>query len=347
MPETTTAASPALTDGRVSLVPVPATEPNAPPRATETHRFTVHVTAPDGTERATGVLGLERTPASVVADVSFEVDPDILARGSASTGLRLLVDHAFGKLGVRTLRWTAPAGDIDGWRLAWHNGFTFEGSTRGTLDLGGAAVDAWQATLLSSDGREPKTSWITPVRLTAPGVVLRPVALADEARFLETMDDPVTMLWLGTIPLPRTSEAFRSLVRDGAINGTLGQHVSWTVAQPGTDAYLATISLFGIDDLDYLSGEVGYRTHPDARGRGVLTSGLRTVVRFAFTPVDEGGVGLERLSLLAGEGNDASLGVARSLGFTEVGRDRQCYDLDDGRVVDLVRFDLLRAEFEA
>jgi hypothetical protein len=34
------------------------------------------------------------------------------------------------------------------------------------------------------------------------------------------------------------------------------------------------------------------------------------------------------------------------LGFTETGVDRHCYDLNDGRVVDLVRFDLLRSEFE-
>jgi RimJ/RimL family protein N-acetyltransferase len=35
------------------------------------------------------------------------------------------------------------------------------------------------------------------------------------------------------------------------------------------------------------------------------------------------------------------------LGFTETGRDRQNYDLSDGSVVDLVRFDLLRPEFDA
>jgi RimJ/RimL family protein N-acetyltransferase len=135
-------------------------------------------------------------------------------------------------------------------------------------------------------------------------------------------------------------------VRDDPIHGTLGRFVSWTVASNNNaDTYLATITLFGIDDLDYKSGEVGYRTHPDARGRGVLTSALRSVVAFAFTPLEAGGVGLERLSLLAGDGNDASIGIARSLGFTEVGRDRRCYDLNDGRIVDLVRFDLLREEF--
>ena len=34
------------------------------------------------------------------------------------------------------------------------------------------------------------------------------------------------------------------------------------------------------------------------------------------------------------------------LGFTETGRDRLCYDLYDGSIVDLVRFDLLKHEMD-
>jgi RimJ/RimL family protein N-acetyltransferase len=90
---------------------------------------------------------------------------------------------------------------------------------------------------------------------------------------------------------------------------------------------------------------VGYRSHPDARGRGYVSRALRLVIAQAFTPVDDGGYGLERLSLGAGDGNVASQAVARACGFTETGRDRRSYRLADDTVVDLVRFDLLREEW--
>ena len=72
---------------------------------------------------------------------------------------------------------------------------------------------------------------------------------------------------------------------------------------------------------------------------------MRAVLAHAFADEDDGGLGLERISLCAGDGNFASQGVARSCGFTETGRDRHCYDLADGTVVDVIRFDLLRSEF--
>ena len=66
----------------------------------------------------------------------------------------------------------------------------------------------------------------------------------------------------------------------------------------------------------------------------------------AFAPEDDGGLGLTRISLNAGVGNEGSQAVALALGFTETGRDRLCYDLYDGSIVDLVRFDLLKNEMD-
>ncbi|MEJ7629831.1 MAG: GNAT family protein, partial [Nocardioidaceae bacterium] len=126
-----------------------------------------------------------------------------------------------------------------------------------------------------------------------------------------------------------------------------GASVEWAVADAGDDHYLGTVNLFGFHSLDYRSAEVGFRTHPDARGRGVLTAALRLVLGHAFGSDDEGGLGLARVSLGAGDGNLASQGVALSAGFTATGRDRQCYDLLDGSIVDLVRFDILKSEFDA
>jgi RimJ/RimL family protein N-acetyltransferase len=53
------------------------------------------------------------------------------------------------------------------------------------------------------------------------------------------------------------------------------------------------------------------------------------------------------VSLDAADGNLGSQAVARTSGFTETGRDRSCYLVSDGRVVDLVRFDLLADEWRS
>lgn len=266
---------------------------------------------------------------------------------AVQTAVGRALDIGFAQHELASITWAGRSGDIDGWRVMWANGFSFTGVLRAWLDVDGEIVDAWRAVLLATDSRDPKTTWFEPVRIEGDGVVLRDVARADQDRFLESLEDPASHLWLATVPMARTPLAFREAWRARLLNASLGKSINWTVADPETDDYLGSMTVFGMDGLDYKSGEVGYRTHPDARGRGIVTKALRAVLVHAFTPVADGGLGLERVQLLAGDGNDASLGVARSCGFTPVGRDRQCYDLADGRVVDLIRFDLLKSEFES
>lgn len=280
----------------------------------------------------------------LVRAAGVSVHPSHRGARVATDATRLVVDWAFAD-GATTVTWHTQAGHYASWRVAWALGFTFDGTLRKALVHNGRTVDAWGMTLLADDDRQPTTTWLHPKRMEHVGVVLRPLEAADKQRFLETLTEPEAMLWLGTIGMPRTPEAFDELMRIHLLSASRGQALSWTVADPDTDTYLATITLFNLQSLDHKSAEVGYRTHPDARGRGVLTSALRAVLAHAFAPEADGGLGLERISLNAGDGNLASQGVARSCGFTETGRDRHCYDLDDGRVVDLIRFDLLRSEF--
>jgi RimJ/RimL family protein N-acetyltransferase len=70
-------------------------------------------------------------------------------------------------------------------------------------------------------------------------------------------------------------------------------------------------------------------------------------VRHAFVPHADGGLGRRRLRLHVADGNDASRAVALRCGFVEVGRDRSAEPLGDGSYVDLLRHDLLEAEYDA
>jgi RimJ/RimL family protein N-acetyltransferase len=284
------------------------------------------------------MIDLDREPDGLRATVVFEPAGHRLDEVVAEA--RSAIDSAHAS-GVRQVRWRAPLGDEGSRRVAWACGFTFEGSLRGDWYADGHLTDSWTATLLADDSREPKTRWLDAVELTAPGVVLRDQAPGDRDRYVETMADPETLIWLGSLALPSTPDEFDRMLASRHVGASMGHSVAWTVAEPETDTYLATINVFGFATKDYRSAEVGYRTHPDARGRGVLSTALRRVIAHAFTPETEGGLGLGRLSLGAGDGNAASQGVARACGFVETGRDRRCYDRYDGSVVDLIRFDLL------
>jgi RimJ/RimL family protein N-acetyltransferase len=125
----------------------------------------------------------------------------------------------------------------------------------------------------------------------------------------------------------------------------MGDALEWVLADVDEDYYVGTVTLFGMNGLDYASAEIGYRTHPDSRGKGLLKAGLLLALDHAFAHEDDGGLGLNRVSLNAGVGNAGSQAVAHSLGFTQTGRDRQNYDLYDGTIVDLARYDLLKREF--
>ncbi len=107
------------------------------------------------------------------------------------------------------------------------------------------------------------------------------------------------------------------------------------------------MALSGLGSGLSATGEVGYWVHPDARRRGVATRAVRAVTRHALLGLDEGGLGLRRVLLRVAEGNTASEGVARAVGFTRVGRDRDAARTGAGRVVDHLRFDLLAEEMDA
>src|SRR6476659_9004336 len=96
-------------------------------------------------------------------------------------------------------------------------------------------------------------------------------------------------------------------------------------------------------EQDVTGGEIGYWTHPHARGRGVTTEAVRLAVPHAFVPRAAGGLGRRRLRLHVADGIALSRAVALRCGFVEVGRDRSAERLGDGSYVDRLRHDLLAA----
>jgi ribosomal-protein-alanine N-acetyltransferase len=153
---------------------------------------------------------------------------------------------------------------------------------------------------------------------------LRPHTDADLPRIVEACSDPRSRHWLPTLPHPYTSESAGEFVLGCRLAESLGQKVTWAVADRDDDRLLANVSVFRLDDpMNPRGGEIGYWAHPDARGRGVVSEAVDLAVAHAFTPVEAGGLGRHRLQIGASRDNTASRHVAERAGFTLVGEVHQ------------------------
>lgn len=111
---------------------------------------------PDG--RLLGMVGLHGIEDGS-AELGYWVAPWGRRRGAAGSAVRLVVDHAFGPLGLVRLSWTAYEGNWPSRRIAWRSGFRVEGMLRlGTVQRG-VRRDTWVGSLLAADPRGPAEPW--------------------------------------------------------------------------------------------------------------------------------------------------------------------------------------------
>ncbi|MBF4768026.1 GNAT family N-acetyltransferase [Nocardioides agariphilus] len=272
------------------------------------------------------------------AEIAYGSHPWVRGTGHMEHALRMLLDWGFREKDLATVIWLANVGNWASRRLAWKLGFTFEGTLRQWLPHRGELRDAWTGTLLSGDPREPQRRWLDEVVLDGPGVRLRAFVDTDAERVLEACLDERTRGWLGSLPSPYTVQEALAFIRGGTAARANGDGLSWAVVDPATDLVIGSVGLFDLTD-DLAHGEVGYWTHPEARGRGVMTTAVGLVLQHAFDVL-----GLQRVKAYAAVDNAASRHVLEASGMTEHGLERLGTVLADGRA-DCVLYDVLRGEW--
>jgi len=100
------------------------------------------------------------------------------------------------------------------------------------------------------------------------------------------------------------------------------------------------VGLEGVD-LRHRHGEVGIVIgDKDAQGRGFGRDAIVTILRFAFHTL-----GLHRVAIKAREDNARGTHLYASVGFVEVGRERES-DFAEGRFFDVIEYDMLDREYE-
>ena len=277
------------------------------------------------------------------AEVAYGSHPAVRGTGAMERALRLLLTWGFDEQGLRTVIWWANAGNWASRKLAWRLGFSFDGAVRHWLPQRGELLDGWVGTLRRDEPREPRSRWLTTPVLDGDGVRLRPFTDADVPRIVEGLGDADTQHWLAFMPRDPDEAAGRRYLEQ-VTDRLAGNHtVTWAFCTPQDDRLLGAVGIYRVD----AEPELGYWTHPDARGRGLTSRAAALAVGHGFRPVSEGGLGLERLAAYAAAGNDASSGVLERLGMQRVGRHRQAVRTADGTPVDLLAYDLLAADRSA
>jgi RimJ/RimL family protein N-acetyltransferase len=255
--------------------------------------------------------------------------------------LRLLLDWGFAEHRLATVVWWADHGNWASRKVAWRLGFSLDGTVRRWLPQRGELLDGWVGTLLRDEPREPRTRWLTNPVVDGEGVRLRPFTEADVPRVVEGLGDADAQHWLAFLPRDPDEAAGRRYLEQVTDRLASNHSVIWGFCTPEDDRLLGSVGIYRVD----AEPELGYWTHPDARGRGLTSRAAALAVTHAFRPEPDGGLGLARLTAYAAAGNGASVGVLERVGMQRVGLHRQAAHTADGAPVDLAAYDLLAADW--
>jgi RimJ/RimL family protein N-acetyltransferase len=139
--------------------------------------------------------------------------------------------------------------------------------------------------------------------------------------------DPDIRRWRRRPPAdPAAADAY---VRQRARDWAEDRRLSWAVCPAATGEMLGEVELSDLD-LSMRTAEIACWVLPAARGRGLVTTAVSTLLRFGFE-----GLGLHRLEYQWADGNAASARVAEKCGFRYEGRKRSAW-VADGQRVDLL-----------
>lgn len=278
--------------------------------------FAIEAEHADGVRRFAGGISL-RPKGEGIAEIGYGLHPGARGRGVAGRAIRLIVDWGFTEAGFEVIIWYAYVGNWASRRLAWANGFSFDGRIAAFLPQRGVRRDTWVASLRATDTREPKSIWYDPPVLETDRLRLRPFADADAPRLHEMNHDERSVRMGGRIPGARPPSPELALLRVRE-QCAAGFAINWCIADRSTDVLLGKIQLFDLDGLDDTEVKPGYVIHPDARGRGVLTEALRALTEWTFRPVSEGGFGKRCITIATAASNAASRHAATQAGFTHI-----------------------------
>jgi RimJ/RimL family protein N-acetyltransferase len=258
-----------------------------------------------------------------VGELAFGLHPAARGKGICTRAVKVLLDWGFSRFEV--VVWLAHVGNWASRRVAWANGFSFDGTVAKFAEQRGSRFDAWIGSLRATDDREPKNQWLVPPVLESAGLRLRQVRMSDADRFGEILFDPRSRFFNGRVRQVLEVRDGAELVLRNQEGCARGERLNWAITNPENDVMIGHLQMFALVGRDETAAQLGYAVHPDSRGRGVLRAALGILVEWAFRPVAEGGLGKRRLSLSTAASNKASRYAAEQAGFEHVATEPEAF----------------------
>lgn len=304
------------------------------------HRgWAIDVADNDGGPRYAGNVDVRGQP---VATLGFALHPDARGRGVMARAVDLAVEWSLAHGGVDAIHWTANVGNVRSLRVAHEAGFRLGARVPRLLDHRGVACDAWTAYRAFGEPPGPRQTWFDQPQLMGDSVRLRPLAMSDAERIVESRTDAATRMWAGGRSRPYTLAEARDEVHDAVFGAARGSSLQWCVADRTSDSLLGIVGLSDLDRQGVPTAELSYVTHPDARGRGVAREAVALAVRHAFDSL-----GRMRLTVWSAVGNQPSNRVALGAGFALIGVEHSADLLGDGTLTDMNAYELVRHDWTA
>ncbi len=142
--------------------------------------------------------------------------------------------------------------------------------------------------------------------LTAPGIVLRQLDVADAEALHAAHSDPETHHYWGS-PAHKSLEQTREYIAETL---AIPDARAWAITENGGDV-LGRVGLFGVrEDV----GEFGIIMRREATGRGLASKALKLVEDYAFNTL-----GMHRLTADIDPDNNASMSLFLRAGFQREG----------------------------
>ncbi len=171
-----------------------------------------------------------------------------------------------------------------------------------------------------------------------PGVVMRPIGLADVEPVYAVVDAERTRLseWLAWPPMLCSPADEAAYVRGAVEGATRGDALSCVVV-----AGRQVAGGCGLVKVDWMnrSTELGYWLSEAFVGRGIATAAARALVTLTFSDLS-----FHRVVIRAAVDNHASRAVAERLGFQQEGIERGAELLGTG-FVDLATYSMLQPDW--
>ncbi|WGW10689.1 GNAT family N-acetyltransferase [Saxibacter everestensis] len=288
---------------------------------------------------------LSLRPEEKIAKLGFGLAPWARRQHVMTRAIRLAIGWAFDRLDVDAVHWTAGSENWASVRVAWALGFRILGPVPALLNQRGVLVDGWFGSLQRDSAMLPTAPWLEPVPLFDDAseetpILLRAIEEADLERFAEGCADPLTQSFSTMLEQPFTLDSAHRYLQRSRIVASTGSGVTWaaTLARNGT--LIGSVALFNIS-FPHANAEIGYWLHPDSRGLGLAQRIVARAARHALIDVDDGGLGLQRITARVMTPNSASVAVLEKVGFTKVGREFNGLRGRDGQPQDSFLFELL------